>query len=159
MSISEDYLEFPGSATIGQVLGAYIDRQAQWWWLLITEIEGEHKVCSFGSLLPYLTGRTPHIVHSIGDCPICCAMDPLLWSDTGTLVAEVLTDEAACSRRVSDLPMVDLPVIEAKTMEGTRIEFWLMEQGLRACGVTEDGTLSGVYILQYRGVPGGLPDF
>ena len=159
MSISKDYLHFPDSATIEEVLHAYVDRQCHWWWLLTTEIEGEYTVCSFGSLLPYLTGRTSHIVHSIGDCPVCSAMDPLLWRNTGALVEAVLVDVTTRSRLVSDLPMAELPAIEAKTMEGAQIGFWLMGQGLRACGVTENGVLCGVYVMQYRGGPGELPDF
>jgi hypothetical protein len=51
---------------------------SHWWWLLTTEIEGAYYVCLFGSLLPYLTGRTAHIVHNIGDCAVCSGMDPLL---------------------------------------------------------------------------------
>ena len=159
MSISKDYLHFPGSAAIEEVLHAYVDRQCQWWWLLTTEMGGEYAVCSFGSLLPYLTGRTSHIVHSIGDCPVCSSVDPVLWRDTGALVEEVLADVAGRARLVSDLPMAELPIIEAETIKGTRIGFWLMEQGLRACGVAENGVLCGVYVLQYRGDPGGLPDF
>ena len=160
MCISKDYLHVSGSATVEQVLRACMDRQAQWWWLLITEVEGEYYVCSLGSLLPYLTGRTPHIVHSIGDCAVCSGMDPLLWRDTGALVEEVLADVAARSRLVSDLPMAKLPVIEAKNLE-SQVEFWLARQGLRAGGVTEDGVLCGVYVLQTLGDPAGsgLPDF
>ncbi len=57
MPATGDYLHFPGSATVGEVLQAYVEREGQWWWLLIAETEGEFSVCSFGSLLPYLTGR------------------------------------------------------------------------------------------------------
>jgi len=159
--MSKDYLHVSGSATVEQVLRACIDRQAQWWWLLITEVEGEYYVCSLGSLLPYLTGRTPHIVHSIGDCAVCSGMDPLLWRDTGALVEEALADVAACSRLVSDLPMARLPVIEAKELEEPQIGLWLARQGLRAGGVIEDGVLCGVHVLQTLGDVGGSgpPDF
>ncbi len=159
MSISKDYLHFPGSATIEEVLRTYHDRQGQWWWLLITDVEGQYYVCSFGSLLPYLTGRTSHIVHNIGDCSVCSSMDPLLWSNSDALVEEVLADVASRSRLVSDLPMAELPIIEAKNMEETQIGFWLARRGLRAVGLTKDGVLYGVYILQVKGDPGGLPDF
>jgi hypothetical protein len=159
MTITKDYLHFPGSATVEEVLRTYLDRQGQWWWLLISEIEGEYYVCSFGSFLPYLTGRTPHIVHNIGDCPVCSSIDPLLWRDTDALVEETLADAASCSRLVSDLPMARLPVIEAKDMEGLQIEFWLARQGLRAGGVTKNGLLCEVHILQVKGDLGGLPDF
>jgi hypothetical protein len=159
MPISNDTMHFSGSATMEEVLRTYVDRQCQWWWLLTTEREGEFYVCSFGSLLPYLTGRTPHIVHSIGDCPVCSGMDLLLWSNTDALVEEALADVATCSRSVSDLPMAELPIVEDEEMEGSDIGFWLMRQGLRACGVTNNGVLCGVYILQVMGDLGGLPDF
>jgi len=90
MPTTEEYLHFPSSASVGDVLQAYVDRNAQWWWLLTTEIAGEHYVCSFGSLLPYLTGRTPHIVHNIGDCAVCSGIGPRLWRGTGALVEEAL---------------------------------------------------------------------
>ena len=159
MSLTADYLQFPGSATVGEVLRAYVDRECEWWWLLIAETEGGYKVCSFGSLLPYLTGRTPHSVHSIGECPVCTGLDPLLWRATGTLVEEALGNTAACSRLVSDLPMAQLPAIDDNSADEARIGFWLMGQRLRACAVTEKGVVCGVYVMQYMGVPGALPEF
>ena len=156
----EEYLQFPGSATIEEVLRAYLDRDGQWW-LLITEREDKHYVCSFGSLLPYLTGRTPHIVHNTGDCVVCSSMDPLFWSATGALVEEALADEVICRRLVSGLPMVELPIVDGQSMEERQIGIgsWLMMKGMRACGVMKDGELCGVYILQMMGNVGGLPDF
>jgi hypothetical protein len=148
MDISKDYLHFSSSATIGEVLRAYLDRQGQWWWLLTTEMEGQYFVCSFGSLLPYLTGRTTHIVHSIGHCPVCSSMDPVVWRDTGALVEEALADQATCSRLVSDLPMAELPVAEAENVNR-----------FQASGVIENGVFCGVYVPLYMGVPGGPPDF
>jgi hypothetical protein len=159
MSLCQDYLQFPASATIGEILRAYVERQAQWWWLLIRETAGQYSVCSFGSLLPYLTGRTEHIVHNIGDCAICCGIDPMLWQDTSALVEEALADTAICSRLLADLPIADLPTIEAGGMDESARGAWLVMNRLRACGVTENGMLCGVEILQYMGVPGGLPDF
>jgi len=158
MPISQDYLHFPGSVTIEEVLQAYLDRDGQWWWLLVTEREGENYICSFGSLLPYLTGRTPHIVHSIGDCAICSSMDPLLWSDTGVLVEEALADEGICRRLVSSLPMAELPVVDVQSMEESQIEIRLVIAG-NVCGVMKNGVLCGVHILQMKGDLGGLPDF
>ena len=62
-------LLMPPEANVEEVLRAYLKHKGQWWWLLVSEIEGTYRVCSFGSLLPYLTGRTPHIVHNIGEGP------------------------------------------------------------------------------------------
>jgi hypothetical protein len=157
MSLSKDFLHFPGSATIEQVLRTYLDRHGDWWWLLTTEIGGEYRVCSFGSLLPYLTGRTPHIVHNIGDCAICSGMDPLLWCDTGALVEQALADATACSRLVSNLPLAELPVVTVEDLEGLEGGYWLVMRGGRALGVTENGVLSGIYIEQVKGDLGGLP--
>jgi hypothetical protein len=159
MSLIQDYLHFPARATIGEVLRTYVERQAQWWWLLITEREGQYSVCSFGSLLPYLTGRTEHIVHNIGDCAICCSMDPLLWQDTSALVEEALADAGICSGLVADLPMAELPSLEGSGMDESQRPLWLIRHGARAGAVIENGELCGVEILQYLGAPGGLPDF
>ena len=147
MPIIKDFLHVPATATVGQVLRTFLDRQGQWWWLLTTEVKGQHYICSFGSLLPYLTGRTPHIVHSIGRCPVCGGMDPVLWRETGALVEETLADAATCSRLVADLPMAELPVVEA----GTEVH--------PGTGVTENGVLCGVDIVQMKGDLGGMPAF
>ena len=64
ITISKDYLHFPGSATIEYVLRTYLDRDAHWRWLLTTEIEGTYYVCSFGSLLPYLTSLAGYQISS-----------------------------------------------------------------------------------------------
>jgi hypothetical protein len=153
VSITEDYLHFDGSATIAKVLQAYLDREAHWWWLLTTEREGQYYVCSFGSLLPYLTGRTLHIVHNVGHCLVCSAMDPLLWQDTARLVEEALADAAVCARRVADLPMAELPTVDAQDAE----ELAMMWGPAR--GVIEDDVISGVYIVQMKGELGGMPRF
>jgi hypothetical protein len=147
MPITKDFLHVPASATVGQVLRTYLDRQGQWWWLLTTEMDGQYYVCSFGSLLPYLTGRTSHIVHRMGHCPICGGMDPMMWQDTGALVEEAVADVAARSRLVSDLPMAELPVVEAGT------------ETYGATGVMENGVLCGVDIPQMKGGLGGMPAF
>lgn len=153
MTITQDFLHFPGSATIKVVLRTYLDRDGQWWWLLTTEREGKYYVCSFGSLLPYLTGRTPHIVHKIGHCPICSGMDPLLWQDTDALVQEALADRVICERIVANLPMAELPTVDARDMDESMFllgHVW---------GVIEDGTISGVYVAQMMGDLGGMPSF
>jgi len=162
MPLSKDHLHFPGSATVGQVLRAYLDHDAQWWWFLTTEREGEYFVCTFGSLLPYLTGRTPHIVHNIGDCPICSGMDPLLWQQTGTLAEEALAKPTICARRVAELPMAELPVVDIRDTKRDDFWFWLWSQGkgTRVYGVMENGVLSGVHFQQELGLSGGgPPDF
>jgi hypothetical protein len=147
MPISKDFLHVPASATVGEVLRTFLDRQGQWWWLLTTKIKGQYYICSFGSMLPYLTGRTSHIVHRIGDCPVCLGMDPILWRETGALVEEALADAATCSRLVSDLPMAELPVVEAGT------------EAYGVTGVTENGLLCGVNIPQVKGDLSGMPAF
>jgi hypothetical protein len=159
VSLTEDYLHFAGHATIAQVLRIYAERQAQWWWLLVAEIEGAHYVCSFGSLLPYLTGRTAHIVHNIGDCAICSSMDPLLWKQTGALVEQALADDAACARLVSSLPMAELLTVETSELAGARVGSWALRQGKRVCGLLRDGALSGMYVARTRGEPSGMPGF
>ena len=75
------------------------------------------------------------------------------------MVKEALADGATCSRLVSDLPMAELPVVEATAMDESDIAFWLMRQRLRVCGVAENGVLCGVTILQTLGDPGGVPGF
>jgi len=157
MPITKDYLHFPASATIEDVLRTYRERDAHWWWLLTTEIEGTYYVCSFGSLLPYLTGRTPHIVHNIGDCAICSGIDPLLWQETDALVAEALADGAIGSRLVSGLPLAELPVVAVEETKDPWDISWYT--GRRATGVLENGALCGVGINQVKGDLGGLPDF
>jgi hypothetical protein len=157
--VTQDYLQFPGSTAVAEALRAYADRQGQWWWLLVAESEGQFSVCSFGSLLPYLTGRTDHIVHSIGDCVVCGGMAPMLWRDTGALLEEALADEANGSRALAHLPMAKLPTIEASEMDERARNVWMLRQRLRVCGVTEDGLLRGVDIMQMLGIPGGMPEF
>jgi hypothetical protein len=159
MAITEDYMHFPGSSTIGQVLQAYRDRKAEWSWLLVAETEGQFSVCSFGSLLPYLTGRTEHIVHNIGDCAICCSMDPVLWKDTGRLVSEALADAEIRSRRVADLPMAELQVVEAHRKDESSSEWYRRRSFSRVAGVAENGVLIAVDVQRYRGDSGGLPRF
>jgi hypothetical protein len=153
MSLDKDYLHFAPDATMEEVLRTYLDREAKWFWLLTTERDGRYYVCSFGSLLPYLTGRTPHIVHNIGDCPICCSMDPVLWQDTDVLVEEALQDKAICGRRVADLPMAELRTMDAKEYEETGIAFGSV------VGLIDDGVLCGLYIERMRGDVGGVPAF
>jgi hypothetical protein len=159
MDITKEYLHFPGTATIGEVLQAYRDRKAKWDWLLIVETSGQFSVCSFGSLLPYLTGRTEHIVHNIGDCVICHSMDPVLWKDTDRLVREALADRAIRSRCVADLPMAELKVVEAQREGESRSEWYRRRSFSRVAGVTKDGVLIGVDVQRYRGDGGGMPDF
>ncbi len=158
MSRRDDYIQVAANATIGQALRCYVEREGQWWWLLITEVDGEYRVCSFGSLLPYLTGHTSHIVHKIGDCAICSGMDPVLWRDTGPLVEEALPDEAICSRLVGDLPMASLPIIDAKAAKELPVGLRHMTFG-PVVAMVEDGAVTAVEVEVMRGDPGGLPNF
>ena len=159
MSLDKDYLHFSGTATMEEDLRAYVDREAKWFWLLTTERDGQCYVCSFGSLLPYVTGRTPHIVHNIGDCPICSSMDPQLWQDTDALVEEALADAAICQRRVADLPMADLPVVDVSDVQESERDMWLFRHADRVCGVLEDGVLTAMYEVRMRGDVGEMPSF
>ncbi|MFZ5917148.1 MAG: hypothetical protein ACOYZ7_09460 [Chloroflexota bacterium] len=159
MSITQDFLPFPGSATVREALGVYLQRNAQAWWLLIAEKESEHAVCSFGSLLPYLTGRTPHIVHNIGQCAICSGMDPLLWQETGALAREALADETICRRRVGDLPLAALPVVDGERIDEHEIVRTMAMNRALACGVKKNGDWYGVFRFQMKGDLGGPPSF
>jgi hypothetical protein len=158
MSITKEYLHLSGSATMEEVLRAYLEREAKWFWLLTTERDGEYYVCSFGSLLPYLTGRTPHIVHNIGDCPICSGMDPLLWQDTDALVEEAMADKAIRARRVAELPMAELPLADVTAVPESERQVWLFRHASQVCGVIEDGLLVAMYVERMRDV-GGIPQF
>jgi hypothetical protein len=161
MSETDQYIYMPADATVGEALSAYLEREAQWGWLLITEVEGAYRVCTFGSLLPYLTGKADHITHEIGECPICSGLDPMVWTDTNQLVEVALADPAVRSRRIADLPMYELllapPVmIPALAPDDLDVdEIWYGQNlNLRI----ENGHLISVDIEQMRGV-GGLPAF
>jgi hypothetical protein len=159
VTVIKDFLLFPGSARVGEAPRAYVERGGQWRSLLVAEAGGQFSICSFGSLLPYLTGRTDHIVHNIGECPICFGMDPLLWTETDALVEEALADEAACSRRLSHLPMAQLQVIDAPCEEPQPYGLWRMKHGDEPIGLRQDGVLCGIEVLVYRGEPAGPPSF
>jgi hypothetical protein len=158
MPITEDFIQTHGNATIEEILQIYADRAGQWWWLLVTEVEGEHYVCSFGSLLPYLAGKTPHIVHQIGECAICMGMDPIFWTATDLLLKSVMEDRKMGRRQVSDLPMAELPVIDSPSAETDIVKTMMMAKA-SACGVRTDGVLRGVYIIQVKGNLGEAPQF
>lgn len=155
--LKKDYLRFPESATVGQALRTCQERRSQWWWLLVTEIEGAYRVCSLGSLLPYLTGRTSHIVHRLGDCAFCSGLDPLLWRDSGALLKEALADEKICSRLLSELPLAELPAVEVEDIAQLNVS--LVGHGSQGCAVTQNGVLRGVYVPQEMKALGGPPDF
>lgn len=157
--IDEDYVHVPGSATIGQVLRTFVEREGQWWWLLIAESDSNSSACSFGSLLPYLSGRTPEIVRNIGDCAICSGLDPLFWGDTGALVQEVLADEAACARLVSGLPLQRLPIVQAEEIRGPYAKPWPPGADGRAWGLMESDIFRGVYFAESEPIWGICPTF
>ena len=132
-----DFLTFTGRASVEEVLKAYLDREASYWWLLIVETAEKTTVCPFGSLLPY---RTDHIVHNIGDCAICSGIDALLWQDTGPLVAEALADQNTGHLLLSELPMAEIPTT-AVTL------------------TYEDGKLIGMDYPQMKGDIDGIPNY
>lgn len=140
----------PSDGTVGDAVRAYVDRGGGAWWLLVTQVGGQYRVCSYGSLLPYLTGRTPHIVHNLGDCAICSGMDPLLWQETDSLVDEVVVNERICSRRLSELPMADLPILVGDDAgKETPDRAWTPGP---AFGITFGGELEGVYVERTKGL-------
>lgn len=154
-----DYLYFPASTTVGQALQACQAQDVPGPSLLVTQVEGAYRICSLGSLLPYLTGRTPHIVHGHGDCPICSGLIPPQWQDTAALLAEAFADADACSRLLPDLPLAGIPRIEATRLAEEGIAAQLAGLGFRACAVTQDGVLCGVLTILQERAPGGALDF
>lgn len=159
MPIVEEFLHFPPDASIGEVLREYRRRDAQWWWFLTTEIESEYHVCTFGSLLPYLTGRTDHIVHRPGACVICSGLNPVLWHDTDKLVRQALFSRRICRRLVSSLPLARMPVrdielVDPPPREDPETMNWLAWVTTRTRGVTVDGVLVGVNFDQEMGALG-----
>ena len=92
-------------------------------------------------------------MHKIGDCPICSAIDPLLWQDTGSLVEEALADSVICARTLAGLPMAELPTVDAVDADGTGLllgSVW---------AVLERGVVAEVYVIQMKGDLGGMPSF
>ena len=130
MSLTDDYIFVPAEATVTEALCAYLDRDANWWWYLITRKEDAFTICSFGSLLPYLTGKTPHIVHMPDDCPICSGLDTIFWTDTAQQVEAALADPEVRTRRVGDLPMAPLYTITIEEYDEHQAPVSLWSQGL-----------------------------
>jgi hypothetical protein len=147
--LSKNYIFFPSETTIEEVLSAYLQRDAAWFWYLVTERNDGYKVCSFGSLLPYLTGRTQHIVHTPGDCPICTGMDPVLWQDTDTLVEEALATKHIRQRLISSLPMADFEVVDIHGLDESQIEIVFILEG-NFFGITYKGEFQGFYEVRMR---------
>lgn len=157
----QTFVLLAASATVEVALHAWAEREGVWFWLLVVHGPAGYRVCSFGSLLPYLTGRTPHIVHVIGDCPICGALDPVLWRDTGQLAQAALADPAICARPLAELPLADLPVIEVEPGSDWQWDYRLLRPGMRVVGLLENGALRRVHVDPMRdalGLP-GVPEF
>ena len=154
-----EHIFVSGGTAVGNVLQAYKARAGQWWWLLVVELDGYYATCSFGSLLPYLAGKTSHIVHNIGDCAVCSGMNPLLWSDTETLVGQVLNNKAITSRLVSELPLKELPVIDLGRVDMDNREYWGPWFASSARGYTENGAFLGVVVDRMRGELDDIPEF
>jgi len=159
VSLRTDFLYFPEQATVGQALQACEEQHTPGASLLVTRVEGAYRICSLGSLLPYLTGHTPHIVHRLGECPICSGLDRHLWQDTAALLSEARADAQVRERLLSDLPLAQIPVLEARRLAEPGIAAKLAEIGFRACAVTEDGVLCGIYLVPETKTLGGLPSF
>lgn len=155
--LSSPHILLPSDATVGDAVRAYVHRKGQWWWVLVVQDGEQYGICSYGSLLPYLTGRTPHIVHNIGDCAICSAMDSLLWQQTDALVDEVMTNEGLRARRLSELPMALLRTIATEKMDEDR-KFMTLGCLGPVVGLTLDGELAGVHVERTRDL-GGIPAF
>lgn len=153
------FLLLPDSATVGQALRACEERRLGGSWLLVTEAGSAHRVCSLGSLLLYLTGRTPHIVHRLGDCAICSGVFAQVRSQTAALLQEAQADPAICSRLLAELPMAELPDVEVGNLAEDEIHHFLTKSPWRTCAVTQNGRFLGVYIRDQVMAPGGLPDF
>jgi len=141
---------------VGDAVREYADRGGGWWWLLVTQVGGQYRVCSYGSLLPYLTGCTLHIVHNAGDCAICSGMDPLLWQQTDALVDEVMTNEDIRARRLSELPTADLPILVGDDADKEPLD-GAGSLG-NAFGITFGGKLEGVYVERTKSLD-GVPAF
>jgi hypothetical protein len=159
MPFIDDHVHVPGSATVGQVLRTFVEREGQWWWPLIAESKGEFSACYFGSLLPLLTGQSPQILHNIGECAICSGSDPLYWEETGALVHDALADEASCARQVSELPLPRLPIVKAEEIRGPQAKPWPPGANGRAWGLMESGILRGVTVVQTEPIWGFCPTF
>jgi hypothetical protein len=155
--LSTPHVLLSSDATVGDAVRACVHRKGQWWWVLVVQDGEQYGICSYGSLLPYLTGRTPHIVHNVGDCAICSGMDSLLWRETGSLVDEVMADEDICARRLSELPTAPLRTVAAEEINEDRLFATLGRLG-PAVGLTLDGAWAGVHVVRTRDL-GGIPAF
>ena len=154
--ITQDFVYAPPGVTVGDVLSAYVMRGAHWWWLLVVQSGTETAMCTFGSLLPYLLGLTPHIVHTAGACPICETLDRVLWRDTERLIAQALADPRIRSRLVDTLPMKPIPVADIEQLDKPDFFTWLLgERKGMIYGVREVGVFVGVMIEHTRTM-GGL---
>ena len=156
-NVSTPHILLPSDATVGDAVRSFAHRKGQWWWVLVVQNGEQYGICSYGSLLPYLTGRTPHIVHNVGDCAICSGMDPLLWQKTDSLVDEVMVDKSICARRLSELPVASLRIVAAEQIDENRLFVTLGHLG-PVVGLTLDGILTGVYVERTRDL-GGIPAF
>ena len=144
------HLFFPGRATVGEILRAYQPQQKQpdgFWLLLVVWAGGEFHVGSFSSLLPYLTGRTPHVVHDVGECK-CGRQGMYRWEE---LLNEALSNPAVCARPASDLPLLKLPTVERDRMTSKEFDAWVQSRAPAPCGVTENGVFYGLDLSPYRG--------
>ncbi len=85
-------------------------------------------------------------------------MDPVFWTETNLLLKSVLDDRKMGERRVADLPMAALPVVDNPSEESDMMKAMTTEKA-KACGVRMDGVIKGVYIIQVKGNLGEAPQF
>jgi hypothetical protein len=143
------HLFFPGSITVGEILRAYAPLQKAPhgdWVLLVVQVGEEFRVGSFSSLLPYLTGRTPHVVHDVGACH-CGGLNYSMPE----LLQEALSTSKICARRAADLPLLNLPTVERDAMTKQAFKEWVRQRAPAPCGVTENGVFYGLDLSPYRG--------
>lgn len=158
MSLIDSYIFVPAEATVTEALCAYLDREANWWWFLVTRKEDAYAVCSFGSLLPYLTGKTPHIVHMPDACPICSGVDPVYWGNTTEQVEEALAMPGVRARQVGDLPMAPMYTITVEEYDREHAPISLWEQRLHSnpYGITDSARLISIHHTDTKSMDMGL---
>lgn len=151
-AFGDPHVVYPGQTPIGVVVEDYLNNDWDYFWLLVTERENGYGYCSFGSLLPYLVGRTEHIIHHEGECIICSGLDPVFWLDPERLIPQVLEDKAISSRLVGDLPLADLLVIDVQGESLSREAFKaaVYDYWQEVVGVSLNGELKVIRILKVK---------
>ncbi len=149
------YLLYPSTASVGDILTAYKEQNGKFWWVLVSQSGAQFHVCTFGSLLPYLAGQTPHIVHDFVTCALCGGLSPIFWQETAGFVEETLSNPATCARNLADLPMLELETVDADSMDTREFHNFVARRSRsRIAGVTRGGDqFIGFYADRMRGGP------